>query len=189
MPNLRIHNPAGLPAGLLRCLAVVAAFAMIASVTAQADPAGGPSGDPVAVSLEAYLVTTATRDDGTVEEVFAEADAARPGQVVEYRVTVRNVSDETLPAATVAVTGPVPATTSYLADSATPSDEAARTEFSADGGASFAEPPVVIVVQDENGDDVERIVAPADYTAVRWTLLEPLDAGAQRTFVYRAQVR
>jgi uncharacterized repeat protein (TIGR01451 family) len=74
--------------------------------------------NPVEVTLEGYLVNTITKEDGTTEEEFVAASEARPGQVVEYRVIVTNVSNETLPASNALITGPIPATTAYIADSA-----------------------------------------------------------------------
>ena len=79
--------------------------------------------EPVTVKLEAYVVSTITKEDGTTEEQFSEAKEARPGQIVEYRVVVTNISDETLPASNAIITGPIPDTTTYIADSATPSSE------------------------------------------------------------------
>ena len=144
---------------------------------------------PVAVTLEAYLVNTMTNEDGTVEETFIEATEARPGQMVEYRVQVSNDSEETLPVGTVVVTGPVPGATFYLAETAAPSSGILRTEFSADGGESFSELPVMMTVTDDNGDEAEVMVDPAQFSAVRWTLLEALEPGATRTFTYRVEVK
>lgn len=145
--------------------------------------------NPVAVTLEAYLVTTVTNDDGELEEVFTEASEARPGQMVEYRVLVSNNSDETLPVGTVVVTGPVPGATFYLADTAAPSNDLFKTEFSPDGGESFSELPVMMTVTNDDGNEEEVMVDPADFSAVRWTLLEALAPEATRTFSYRVEVR
>ncbi len=142
----------------------------------------------VQVSLEAFIVSTVTKADGTTEEQFTAAEAARPGQIVEYRVLVVNTSSETLPGGTVVVTGPVPASTVYLEDSASAGDSF-RTEFSADEGLTFSEPPVVIVVTDENGNEEEVIADPASYSAVRWTVLDILEPSQELTFVYRVVVR
>ena len=144
---------------------------------------------PVAVTLEAYLVTSVTAEDGTVKETFAAADEARPGQTVEYRVQVVNGSEETLPVGTVVVTGPVPGATFYLAGTAGQSANSHKTEFSADGGESFSELPVMITVTNDAGNDEEVIVDPAEFSAVRWTLLEPLEPEATRIFTYRVEVK
>lgn len=150
--------------------------------------AQGTESEPVVVTLEAYLVTTVTNDDGEVEEVFTEATEARPGQTVEYRVVVTNGSDETLPAGTVVITGPVPSTTFYLANTAAEEPESFKTEFSADGGESFSELPVMITVTNDEGEQ-EVTADPASFSAVRWTLLDALAPEATHTFVYRVEVK
>lgn len=144
--------------------------------------------DGVEVALEAFIVTTVTGDDGETTEEFQQADTARPGQIVEYRVVVTNISGETLAAASVAVTGPVPANTIYIDGTATTSD-AYRTEFSADGGAAFSIPPVMIMVTNDDGEEEEVIADPAQYNAARWTFLEALEADTVHTLVYRVEVR
>lgn len=144
--------------------------------------------EPVTVKLEAYIVSTITKPDGSTEEQFTEAKEARPGQVVEYRVVVTNTSDETLPASNAMITGPIPATTTYIADSATPSSEGARLEFSADGGQTFSVPPVMIMVKNDQGQEVEVEATPEQYTAARWTILQALEPKQELTFKYRVTV-
>lgn len=158
--------------------ALVALWALSAVATAQ------DATNPVAVDLEVYVVSQVTRDDGTREERFTAATEARPGQVVEYRLIVRNVGEETLPAGIVVVTGPVPEGTQFVPFSATPSDEGLLTEHSADRGTTFAEGNVFV-----GEGDQRRIADPTQYDAVRWTLLEPFEPGQQRVLVYRVTVR
>lgn len=155
-------------------------FALMLGITAA-------QAEPVTVSLEAFVVTTVTLADGTVQETFTEATEARPGQTVEYRVMLRNAGDETLPVGTVTVAGPVPATTAYLAATATQSD-LVTAEFSADDGATFSAEPVMKTVTNEAGAEEQVVAAPAEYSAVRWTLQEALEPGAERTLSYRVDV-
>ena len=162
-------------------LASLAPFAVLPLVIAQ--------DDKVDVTLEAFIVTTVTEDDGTVTENFRQAEAARPGDLVEYRVMVKNVSEETLAAGTVAVTGPVPTGTVFLAESATPSSSAYRAEFTANAGDTFSEPPVMIMVTNDDGEEEEVMAEPEQYNAVRWTLLDPLDAGQELMLSYRVEVQ
>jgi uncharacterized repeat protein (TIGR01451 family) len=145
--------------------------------------------EPISVKLEAYIVSTITKEDGTTEEQFTEAKEARPGQVVEYRVVVTNVSDETLPSGNAIITGPIPATTAYIADSATPSSESATLEFSADGGQTFSAPPVMIKVKNDQGEEVEVEAAPDQYTGARWTILQALEPKQEIIFKYRVTVK
>lgn len=76
------------------------------------------------------------------------------------------------------MTGPIPEGASYVDGSATPSSQQVRTEFSADG-QTFSEPPVLAG---------ETVVDPADYAAVRWTLLVPLEPQQEVRFVYRVVI-
>ena len=134
--------------------------------------------NPVSVRVEIFAVSQVGG-----EETFAETTTARPGQVIEYRLFARNDSETTLPAGTVFVTGPVPDGTTFVANSATPKDERVLTEFSVDG-ETFGEPPLVITPEDGE----RRTAEPAEYTAARWTLLEPLEPGNEVSFVYRVTV-
>ena len=141
---------------------------------------------PLAVTLESFLVTTVTLDDGSTEERFSSAETAEPGAVLEYRLNVENVGDATLPEG-LALTGPVPAEVRYV-PSATPA-EGARLQFSADGGATFSEPPVMVTVTNEEGEEEEVVADPSQYSAVRWLLLTPLAPEAKLDFRYRVTVR
>ena len=151
---------------------------------------GGLSGvalaqeDPLAYRLEIYVVSHVTREDGTREERYTETSEARPGQTVEYRIFVENVSDMTLPAGVVQIRLPVPEGTEYVPNSATPSSDRVLTEFSADRGMTFSEPPVLV------GDDEQRRVAePTAYEEIRWTFFVELEPGQEETLVYRVIVR
>lgn len=144
--------------------------------------------EPVKVTLEGYLVNVVTKEDGTQEEEFVEATEARPGQVVEYRVIVTNASDETLPASNASVIGPVPATTTYMADSATATGAEALLEFSADNKVSFAEKPLIEKENAEGEKELEEAL-PEEYTDTRWTILVPLEPQQILTFKYRVTVK
>jgi uncharacterized repeat protein (TIGR01451 family) len=138
----------------------------------------------VTVTTEILLVNQVTGEDGAITEDLKPATTARPGQIVEYRLTARNETDTTLPAGTVSITGPVPNGTTFVPDSATPSGERISTEYSADG-QNFSDSASPIL--SGSGDD-RTVVDPAAYQAVRWTLLVPLEPGQEETFVYRVTV-
>ncbi len=145
--------------------------------------------NPLEVKLEGYIVNVITKEDGTKEEEFLPATEARPGQVVEYRVMLTNVSNETIPAASKAgVVGPVPATTTYIADSATASSAEGLLEFSADGGQTFAEKPLI---EKENAEGEKELVEalPEEYTTARWTVLVAIEPQQTHTFTYRVTVK
>jgi uncharacterized repeat protein (TIGR01451 family) len=162
----------------VRLLGILLGLALLSTALAQSQP--------LEVTLEGYLVTLVTQDDGSQVEEFTEATQAQPGQVVEYRVTVTNLSQETLLASNAMVVGPVPATTTYLADSASLGAEA-RLEFSADGGQTFAAKPMLEKVN-EQGEKEFVEALPEEYTAARWALLMPLEPAQSLTFTYRVTV-
>lgn len=138
--------------------------------------------NPIEYQIETYIVSQITTDSGDTQEKFSPATSARPGQVVEYRIIATNTGDTTLPAGIVVITGPIPKGTSYIEGSATPTSERVFTEFTADG-ATYSEPPIF------TGSGESRIlVAPEEYSAVRWTLQIPLEPGQQETFIYRVTV-
>jgi len=139
--------------------------------------------NPVSVNLEIYVVSEVTAADGSVSERFEQADSARPGQAVEYRLLVTNQDDITLPEGTVVVTGPIPESTTFIANSATPSSANVLTEYSLDG-STFSEPP--LFTNDANGEQITAL--PSSYRAVRWTLLTPFEPSEQTTLVYRVTV-
>lgn len=162
---------------VVRCLALVLTIPLVAGHALAQD-------DPLATRIEIFVVSHVTRDDGTREERYSETTEARPGQTVEYRIFVQNVSDTTLPAGLVQIRLPVPEGTEYVANSATPSSDDLLTEFSADRGMTFAEPPVII------GDDEGRRVAePSSYDEIRWTFFIELEPEQEETLVYRVIVR
>lgn len=134
--------------------------------------------NPVSIRLEIFVVSVV---DG--EERYTPATTARPGQVVEYRLFATNVGDTTLPPGTVVLTGPIPEGTKYVANSATPSSERLLTEYSADGGRSYDETLVFV-----GADDDRRLAEPAEYTAVRWTLLVDMEPQTEEAFFYRVTV-
>ncbi len=139
---------------------------------------------PVTVSVEIFVVSQVTKDDGTKEERFTQADSARPGQVVEYRLHAKNVSDTTLPAGIVQITGPIPDGMQYVSNSATPSSDRVLTEFSADGGQTFSKPPVLV-----GEGDQRKVADPGSYDAIRWSLLVAMEPGDEEPFFYRVTVK
>jgi uncharacterized repeat protein (TIGR01451 family) len=144
--------------------------------------------NPVQVTLEGYLVTVVTKEDGKQEEQFSEATTATPGQVIEYRIKVQNVSNETLPASNALITGPIKAETTYIADSATATSSEAKLEFSADNGATFAEKPLIEKTNDQGEKEMVEAL-PEEYTAARWAILVPLAPQQTLIFTYRVTVK
>ncbi len=142
---------------------------LLGLVFAQTDE-GQSDDNPVSVRLEIYVVSVVNG-----AEQFKESSTARPGQTVEYRLFAVNNGDTTLPSGAVAVTGPVPESTAYVADSATPTSERVLSEYSSNG-TDFVESPVVAT---SDGGII---------TAIRWTLQADMEPGQEEGFVYRVIV-
>jgi hypothetical protein len=165
-------------------------WAVVLSLVVLSTLAFGQNGepDPVTVTLESYLVSVETGSDGSVVERFAEAVSAYPGQIIEYRVIAIVGAEAGLPAATLALVGPIPDGTEYLLDTATPSSDDVTLEASLDGVA-FAVPPLVVTVTDADGRDVEVEADASAYRAVRWLVTRDLVAGDRVELVYRVVIR
>ncbi|MEJ2666378.1 MAG: hypothetical protein P8Z81_04645, partial [Deinococcales bacterium] len=162
-------------------LAVVAVTPVLAQNN-NAQPGGTPSAtsNPIQLRTEIYIVSEVTNKDGSKSEKLTKADSARPGQIVEYRLFAKNVSNTTLPSGVVQISTPVPNGMQYVPNSATPSSSTLLTEFSADGGKTFSKPPVL------TGTGADRKVAePTSYTNVRWTVLSSMEPGQEVPFFYR----
>lgn len=166
--------------------ALLLALLLTAAHAQEADRVAPDDQEPVTITTEIFLVSQVTRDDGTREERFTPITEARPGQVVEYRITVQNVtSDEVLPGGIVVITAPVPEGTAFVANSATPSSDAILTEYSADFGATRYEENVFVT----RADGAKAIADPSEYTTITWTVRSDLEPGATVVLVYRVTIR
>ena len=144
--------------------------------------------DPIAVELTAFVVTEVVRDDGSVIEEFAEAEAVFPGQVIEYRLSATNQTGAVLPGGRLTLVGPVPAQTRYVAGSATSAGAEWRLEASLDR-ESFAEPPLFVTETDAEGREIEVEADPGDYRALRWVVLRALQPDEEIVLHYRVVVQ
>ena len=112
---------------------------------------------------------------------FAPAKLLTQGQVVYY--TLRITNPTALFARGVTVVQPVPANTTYIADSA--AGPGALISFSVDGGRTFAPAEALKI-------DIEGVTQPAQaaqYTHIRWQLRNPLAPGATALARFRAVFR
>ncbi|GBF05981.1 hypothetical protein DAERI_060241 [Deinococcus aerius] len=143
---------------------------------------------PLTLSLSQALVQAVTVAGKTTEKRIPDYVKARPGDVLAQTLTARNVSAR--PLTNVALRLPVPAGMVYLAPDG-PMPEGVRTEYSVDGGKTFAPAPLKKkVTVTENGRAVtkEVEVQPNEYQAVRWTIAA-LPAGTGKTLGFRVQVK
>ena len=133
--------------------------------------------EPLSATLEAHKVIRAA--DG--KEQFVAASEAKPGDLLEYRATYKNVSAKPLRA--VMATLPVPASgVEYLLSSASPAGAQASIN-----GAQFAPAPLQRLVKLPDGTQQQQLVPAADYRFLRWPLGD-LPAGASNTVSARVRV-
>ncbi len=136
---------------------------------------------PLTSQMDAFLITV--NDKGA--EVLTPAEEAKPKDVIEYKLTYNNVSDN--PLQNLIITGPIPHNTVYLGNT-NATQINAQFVVSIDGGNTFESEPVKRTIE-KDGEKVEVIIPPEKYTAVRWIPSEPINANEEQVFTYRIQVK
>jgi uncharacterized repeat protein (TIGR01451 family) len=126
-------------------------------------------------------LTVAQVVDVNGRTVAVSAAQAHPGDVVEYRATYSNSGATGV--AHLLATIPVPIGTAYVAGSAKPES---AVEASADG-VHFAPMPLMHMVKDANGKQVQKPVPLTDYRAVQWQI-PTLGAHADATTSLRVRI-
>ena len=129
---------------------------------------------PVVTRLEARKVVSAPGG----RESFGPADAARPGDVIEYVATYRNTGQE--PVRSLEATLPIPAHTELIAGSARPASARASTD-----SHSFAAPPLRRRAS-RDGRVVDEEVPYSEYRYLRWSVAE---LPPQQAVTFTARVR
>ncbi len=146
--------------------------ALVLAPAATAQPKAIPQ--PVVTLLEARKVLTAA--DG--KETLATAEAARPGDVIEYTATYRNTGREAV--TNLVATLPIPANTELLAGSTRPAGARASLD-----GQRYGDVPLKRTVK-RDGRDVEEAVPLREYRSLRWSAGT---LGPDRTLAFIARVR
>jgi len=142
--------------------------------------AGVPAQDPTEIQTELIAEVRENVSTTPGREVFrfVPARLLEQGQVVYYTLRITNQS--TVPLRNVAVVQPVPANTTYLADSA--SGPGAVVTFSVDGGKTFG-PADSLLIESEGA---RQLAHTSQYTHIRWQLRNPLAPGATALARFRA---
>ena len=136
---------------------------------------------PLQTSMDAYAITL----DANGKEVATKTTEVDPKQIVEFRATYKNTSDDALQ--NLVISGPIPASTHYQAGSAK-TKIAAAFEVSIDGGKTFESEPVKRMQKDANGNMVEVIIPPSKYTNVRWIPASGIAGNETQLYSYRVSV-
>lgn len=135
----------------------------------------------IATQLVAEVRENVSTTPGREAYRFVPARMLEQGQVVYY--TLRITNQTSVPLRNVAVVQPVPANTTYLADSA--SGPGADVSFSVDGGRTF-EPAASLMIDVEGANQLAQAT---QYTHIRWQLRNPLAPGATALARFRATFR
>jgi len=113
------------------------------------------------------------------------ADATvHAGDVLRYTLTFTNTAGR--PVRQVALQNPIAGGLQFVNGSAKASRQDARTEYSANHGASWSARPMETVTID--GKSVERAVAPERYTGVRWIVEGWVSPGTTVTAEFEARL-
>lgn len=116
----------------MRFISLFCVMVALLMVQAQDTPANenpASNDNPVTVTSQAFVVSQTTNEDGSTSEELVEATEARPGQIIEYQLTVTNNGDTSLPDSAVSVYGPVPEGTRAIENSGTPNSNTVQQEF------------------------------------------------------------
>jgi uncharacterized repeat protein (TIGR01451 family) len=156
------------------CFATAIALQAMAALAQPAVDRPVPTG-PIEVRLESHKVVRAA--DG--KEALVKADAAKPGDVIEYAVTYRNTSSDTV--RNLEATLPIPAHTEFIHGTTRPASAKASLDSTA-----FADMPLKRRAT-RDGKALDEMVPFGDYRYLRWYPGE-LAAGKSLTFSARVKV-
>jgi len=132
------------------------------------------------------MTTSNTGKPETSWQPLSGKVTVQPGDVLQYRLNGKNVSDR--PVRNLVVTQPVPAQMKYVLNSATGNQAGSEITFSIDNGQTFVANPTVQVTLPDG--TIETQPAPAEaYTHVRWNFGGVLSAGAELDAAYQVEVR
>ena len=112
--------------------------------------------------------------------VLKPASKGKPGDVIEYSGTYRNVSTAGVNKLLAIV--PVPRGTTFVADSAQPAQAQASTD-----GTQFAPMPLMRTVKQPDGKERKEAVPLAEYRALRWEI-GSLAAGSSAVVSLRVRI-
>lgn len=157
------------------CFAVALALAPWGASAQDQKPAG-----PLSASLAVQSVEV---EEGG-KETLSSAEAAAPGDLLQYTGRYSNVSPEPLPG--LVINGPIPANTSFVKAGLAVSHKAAF-EVLIDG-EPWQGLPAYKTVSLPDGTQNRVEAEASDYRQVRWRLADALAPGATLVTVYRVQV-
>ncbi len=154
----------------------------VLGLVAAAQAAGAQQAGPLETQLSAFSVQP---DKAAPEgERLEPAASVNPGGLVEYRVSYANVGEAELSG--LVINGVIPDQTDYV-DASARLDVSSVLEVRAEG-TDWAMPPLTRYETMADGTILAVVVPPAEYTALRWKLAQPLAPGDRIEAVYRVAV-
>jgi uncharacterized repeat protein (TIGR01451 family) len=119
-------------------------------------------------------------------EVAVPAEEVYPEDTVEYILKYYNSGNST--ATGVELTGPIPAGTVYIEETAT-ANEDCHPLFSIDDGKTYQEAPVTYTVTNPDGEEVEKKAPPHMITHIKWSVKSGIEVDQFVKVSYRVQVK
>ncbi len=140
--------------------------------------ATGALAQAVTVTTRLFSETFVTGKDGAIERVLKPATSITPGDRLVYVVTYRNGGRQ--PASDVVINNPISKHVELLGE------ETAGAQMSVDGGKTFGTLQS-LTVRSANG--ASRPARRSDVTNLRWTLAQPVAAGAEGQVTFKARLK
>ncbi len=150
---------------------------MIMTVAVSAAVADGP--------LESRLSAFRVVSDSNGQAALEQAEAAAPGDLIEYHLNYANRSTDALGG--LIINGPIPPGTTYVGESAR-ADIDHVLEVSIDDGNSWSTEPLMRQVRNADGSVSEVEVPASEYTQIRWRLNNALQPHQDLALRYRVSV-
>lgn len=128
--------------------------------------------------------------DASGNELLVGRDVVSPGEVIQYRLTNRNQTDNEISGLT--VVGRVPEGTTFVPEAMTSNIGAVfevQAEMDPDlPGLEWSTLPAVRIVLGENGERVEEALPNEEIEMIRWRINAALEEGETALNTYRVQV-
>lgn len=141
-------------------------FAATLALSSAAIAQKAPTAPSVTLKSSAFVVKQVADANGKLKNVLQAPDRVLPGDVLLFELEYRNVG--ATPASKFVINNPVAANVIYTGV-AQP-----WAVVSVDGGKRFGP---LAALKMPKGDGTVRAAIPADVTAVRWTVGQPIPAG------------
>jgi len=143
----------------------------------------GPVFAEVQMTTAVRQVVTRAAEDGAAVRELVEVAQVVAGDTLQYTISFTNKGTNVIEGGSIVITNPLPPDTVYIDGTARGSGT--RISYSVDGGTTFESSAELKVLRD--GAPVPAQAA--DYTTIRWTFTEPLEAGGTGDVSFSVRVK